>query len=129
MFYKPTSTAHHVVLREKPLLAALAALPPGQTRWSKLRAPRAVRFEAGSDDPEALVDFDNDARQEKAHARAFQDKLYGVPVDGPQLGGACRRCKKPLTLLAQMISVDDWFVYYLQICPSAHEVSFQAKRA
>ncbi len=135
-FYDLRSKASHVALRQS-LVAELAPAPTpagkGQGRRSRedrLVSPRRIDFEPGEDDVDALNDYDDDVRHRRAHQAGFVDKLNGVPVAANQPEDVkCLTCAQPLRFLAQLLSADDWFIYYLHTCPNGHEVTFHAQRA
>jgi hypothetical protein len=132
-YYALGGGSNHVALRKKPLLLELQARPAGRPSAAavdKLRVGKSIAYEEGADDPEALEDYAHEKRQSAAFSRGFKDKLYGVPVaanDPDEV--ACDACAKPLAFLGQILSADDWFIYYLQSCPNGHQVSFHAHRA
>ena len=133
-FYELGSKGNHVALRKKPLKAVLAKRPGGDKSSvanDPLRVAHGVTFKEGADDPEALEDYDDEARQTKAHRNGFTDKLYGVPVaaNQPDDDLECSKCEGPMAFLGQILSADDWFIYYLHACKKGHEVAFHAQRA
>ncbi len=133
-FYELGSKGNYAALRSKPLKAQLAKRPGGNKSSvanDPLRFAYGITFKAGADDPEAIEDYDNEARQQKAHKNGFIDKLYGVPVAGnePEEDLECTKCKEPMSFLGQLLSADDWFIYYLHACNKGHQVSFHAQRA
>ena len=95
-----------------------------------LRTPNAISYKEGSDDAEALKDIGSRNRFRAAHSAGFIDKLYGVPVAANQPDAvSCSECRKPMSFLGQILSADDWFIYYLHTCDHGHEVTFHAHRA
>jgi hypothetical protein len=131
-FYEARSSAHHVALRRKPLLAQTIERPGGRqspTVDDPLLEGHAITYQPGADEPELIADYD-DPRQEAAFSNGFVDKLGGVAVAAnlpDEL--ACATCAQPLAFLAQILSADDWFIYYLHRCGAGHEVTFHAHRA
>jgi predicted DNA-binding WGR domain protein len=132
-FYALRWNANHVALRSKPLASGLAERPGGTKSAvadDPLRFARSIEYKDGADDAGALDDLEDDERAEKAHERGFVDKLYGVPVAANEPEDVkCKKCRKRLAFLGQVLSADDWFIYYLHACESGHEVTFHGQRA
>lgn len=82
---------------------------------------------------EALRSTDEKVRL-KAFRVAFRDKFYGIPVAGNEMAeGTCSVCLKKMIFLGQFMKFDlrgmeDWFVWFLQICPKGHGANFQGVR-
>jgi hypothetical protein len=131
-FYEARSKAQHVALRHGALLRRTVQRPGGRTSSvvdDPLREGQAIAYADGADDIEALGDPDSD-RGEAAFSAGFCDKLYGVPVAANEPDAlTCTTCARPLAFLGQILSADDWFIYYLQRCEDGHELTFHAHRA
>jgi hypothetical protein len=94
-----------------------------------LLAGHTIAYADGADDVDALADPDSD-RGAAAWEAGFEDKLYGVPVAANEPDPlTCGTCARPLAFLGQILSADDWFIYYFHRCEDGHEVTFHAHRA
>jgi hypothetical protein len=125
--------AHCAAVRHEPLLERLVHRdgPPDlvdEDRSSVLRVARGIRYVEGTDDREALEDFEND-RFDQAMDRSAVSKLFGVPCAGNEpKTPKCRGCRKTMKFLGQIMSVNDWFEYFLHSCAACERVTFTALR-
>ena len=97
-------------------------------------AVRLLALEPGHDD-RILLDIDwleegepQYEEWEAARKHAFEDKLWGIPV-GANVDPNQRDAQgRPTRCLLQLVSYDDWFLWYLFVSEDFSEARLQAVR-
>jgi hypothetical protein len=120
---------HTVVLHRVPCPVTLPA-PVGVD----VAAVRFIELTPGHDDRVLLdIDFPDDDDplhdvHEKARSHAWADKLWGIPV-GANLQPDQRDCKgQPMRCLLQLVTYDDWFLWYVFVSGDLSEARLQIVR-
>jgi len=126
-YYDPAY--HAVVIHRGPCPVTLAA-PVGV----EVAPVRLIELTAGHDDRVLLdIDFPDDddplaGAHQKARSHAWTDKLWGVPV-GANLDPDERDSKgEPMRCLLQLVTYDDWFLWYVFASSDLAEARLQIVR-
>jgi hypothetical protein len=122
-YYEPS--CHTVVMHRGACSAALGP-PPG----TETRPVRAMRLHAGADD-RLLLDSKKCADKkvwDEASAHAWCNKVRGVPV-GANLDRDERDSRgEPMECLLQLVSYDNWFLWYVFVNRDFSEARLQIVR-
>jgi hypothetical protein len=123
-FYEPEG---HAVIAHRVPCPAVVQPPP----TVPVAAVRAMALELGFDDrrllaedPDELEGFDHDA----ARRHAWCDKIFGVPVGANLDPGVPDSAGRPMRLLLELVSYDDWFLWALFVNDDWTELRLDIER-
>ena len=123
-FYEPEG---HAVIAHRVPCPAIVQPPP----TVPVAAVRAIALELGFDDrrvlaedPDELEGFDSDA----AHRHAWCDKIFGVPVGANLDPAVPDSAGRPMRLLLELVSYDDWFLWALFVNADWTELRLDIER-